>query len=732
MSERPDDDTVLVVRWLDLLASDEPVTLDEFCASVPAADRDRVRAACAAAANALDVLGPLSSTPRQDLRGVTLGEFTILDEIGRGGMGVVYRARQSSLDRTVAVKVLTIDGDDSVRRLERFRTEALATARIDDPRIVKVFSVGEERGVHFIAMEFVEGHSLHEEFARQRGESRPGASTLPAPTDRDACRAIAGFFAEVAEALQAAHDTGVLHRDVQPKNLLVDAHGRPRIIDFGLARVLDQPSLTRTGEVAGTPFYMSPEQVRAQRDQLDHRTDVYSLGAVLYEALTHTRPFDGDTSQQVMERIVRDEPIRAHRRNRAVPADLAVVCGKALEKRRERRFTDAGEFAADLRRIAHGQPIVSTAPGPARRAARVIERHPLGFSIPLVAAVAIVLGVLVATPRTPSVELVVSRSEHVGVEVLVQAIEPVEWEPVSVRTLGRAPLMARIPLGYYRVWLVRGDTFAEVQIVAIDADARIEIGPVRLASVDGVRDGMIAVPAGTFRFGTDAQDFPGRHPCDASVPGYLIDATEVSNAEFREFVRQSGAEPPSVWPEDWATSWDAAWDPLPVPGVSQEQAVAFAKWAGKRLPTEKEWERAAGGAEGWLLPWRADYDREDVVGRAVVARGDRPKVVSWTPRWECYLANIAPARSHPDARSELGLYHTVGNLTEWTETHMTTALDGVIRTIPHVFVNRGAAWDDGSDDRLIVRHVKFSPSDTNLEFFGFRCAKSLAPPSPPR
>ncbi|MBK8978813.1 MAG: SUMF1/EgtB/PvdO family nonheme iron enzyme [Planctomycetes bacterium] len=729
MSPDAPGDTVWVTRWLEKLATPSPPTLDEFCTGVPEADRARVRDACAAAATALEMLAPLAGGAASDLTGRRLGEFELLDVLGRGGMGVVYRARQPSLDRTVAIKVVTTGALDSTRRLERFRTEALATARVDDPRIVKVFAVGESEGVRYIAMELVDGHSLYEDFARRRGESDDGPPTLPLPGEAGSMRRIAAFFADLAEALHAAHTVGVLHRDVQPKNILIDRCGRPRVIDFGLARLLDQPSLTRSGEAAGTPFYMSPEQVRALRNEIDHRTDIYSLGAVLYEALTQVRPFEGDTSQQVMQRILRDEPMRAERRNPAVSRALGTVCGRALEKRREHRFADAGEFAAELRRVAAGESIHSIAPGPARRAARHLARRPLRWLLPVVAVLAATVAVWLTRPGAPTAVLAVTRPGHAGAEVLLQQIEPIEWRPGPAERLGTAPLEMRIPLGFYRLWLRNGDAFAELPVTATDADARIEVGAATLRTAADARTGMVEVPAGASRFGNESQGFPGRVLHVVDLAGYLIDEAEVSNAEFRAYVLATGAAPPSVWPESWETTWDPAWDDLPVPGVTQAQAQAYASWAGKRLPTEQEWERAAAGSDGGELPWRSDYDRDDVLARAVVARSPRSPAAPWQPRWESYLRGVAPVRSHPEARSALGMYHTLGNLTEWTETHMTTPGSVAPRVERTMFCMRGAAFDDDSDLVLTLRRVMYGPGFTNLEYLGFRCAKSLAPPA---
>jgi tetratricopeptide (TPR) repeat protein/tRNA A-37 threonylcarbamoyl transferase component Bud32 len=332
----------------------------------------------AAASGTADV--PAGHHPGDDTPTGLLGDFRIVREAGRGGMGVVYEAEQVSLGRRVALKVLPFAAALDPRQLARFRVEAQAAAQLHHTNIVPVHSVGVERGVHYYAMQFIDGRSLAEVVRELRearaGSEPPDRSPLGASTSgRPFFEAVARLGVQAAEALEYAHSLGIVHRDVKPANLLLDARGTLWVTDFGLARLHADAGLTMTGDVLGTLRYMSPEQALARRVLIDQRTDVYSLGVTLYELLTLRPAFDGLDRQELLRQIAFEEPPAPRRVDPAVPRELETVVLKAMEKEPEGRYGSAQELADDLRRYLEHRPIKAKRPTLVERAAKWSRRH---------------------------------------------------------------------------------------------------------------------------------------------------------------------------------------------------------------------------------------------------------------------------------------------------------------------------------------------------------------------
>jgi serine/threonine protein kinase len=312
-----------------------------------------------------------------------LGDFKIIQEIGRGGMGVVYEARQVSLKRKVALKVLPEHLGFSREAVLKFRREAEAGGRQQHPGIVAVYAIGEHEGSHYIAQELIEGgHTLAD-----RIEELRKAGELPVGYFRN----MASLIADVADALQHAHTSGVIHRDIKPSNILITREGVPKVTDFGLAKVEDALALSRTGDLAGTPYYMSPEQASGRASGIDLRTDVFSLGVTLYEVLTLKRPFEGKTSHEVLKNVVYHEPSDLRKLNPRIPNDLAVICLKAMEKEPKRRYPTMDEFSEDLRRYLQGEVILARPSRAVTRAVKRMRRYPALSAAVGVAALALLL-----------------------------------------------------------------------------------------------------------------------------------------------------------------------------------------------------------------------------------------------------------------------------------------------------------------------------------------------------
>jgi serine/threonine-protein kinase len=304
---------------------------------------------------ALQVLAGLRETDSRPLSEKTnsVGDYEILEEIGRGGMGVVYKARHRSLDRRVALKMLRAGELATPADLQRFRNEAKIVANLDHPRIVPIYEVGEQDQRLYYTMKLIDGGSLM--------ASLPSFQTNP--------RAAAELVADIAQAVHHAHEQGILHCDLKPSNILLDKDGRPNISDFGLARWLETDgSLSESGVVVGTPSYMSPEQAAGRYRETSPLSDVYGLGAILYALLTGRPPFQGMTTLETLDQVRTLEPVPPTRLEAHVPRPLEAVCLKCLHKEPRLRYASARALAEDLQRYLAGLPTNARSAGLAARA----------------------------------------------------------------------------------------------------------------------------------------------------------------------------------------------------------------------------------------------------------------------------------------------------------------------------------------------------------------------------
>ncbi|MGC1320678.1 MAG: protein kinase [Candidatus Udaeobacter sp.] len=292
---------------------------------------------------------------------VEFGNYQLLEEIGRGGQGIVYRARQKDLNRIVALKVIGLGPWATETHLKRFRREAKAAASLDHPSIVPIYEIGERDSSCYFSMKFVEGGQLDE---LAKGESMP-------------IRRVVELLAKVARTVHFAHEHGILHRDIKPGNILLDQKGEPHLTDFGLARLVETEStVTRTREVMGTPSYMAPEQAMGNNAAISSATDVYGLGAVLYQLLTGHPPFAGETTYETTKLLLDTEPRQPRVLNRKIDRDISTICLKCLEKDPKRRYSTALALAEDLEHWLKHEPIQARRTGILARSKRWVRRNP--------------------------------------------------------------------------------------------------------------------------------------------------------------------------------------------------------------------------------------------------------------------------------------------------------------------------------------------------------------------
>lgn len=661
-----------------------------------------------------------------DLTGRTIGDFEVLEEVGRGSSGVVYRAQQQSLKRVVALKVLPLVLRANDATAERFRREAIAAAKLRHPGIASVISFGEVDETFYYAMEFVDGPSLRDVMDRAWKDK-----ALPIDPDIRDPRTIARLVADVADALHFVHEGHVVHRDVKPHNILLERDGRPRLIDFGLAKLLDQRGLSLRGDLIGTMYYMSPEQTRARQEDVDRRSDVFSLGVVLYELLAHRRPFDGDSHVAIFKSIVEDDAPSLRRANVRVPRDLETICRHALEKLPGDRYQTAREFAEDLRRFLNGEPVRAQPLPPAEKLRRVVvKRRTLLVAVPAAIAAGAAAMNLVR-PKGPTFVQRVRTLDGTEATLRSQMVESRFGDRLGpVREHGRrSDWNLVLPEGIHRIELVAADgRFGEATVVPLseeDSDGLV-IALERPVDPGNVPSGWTLVPSGAQRVELFDGFESGRRSyavAEIDVRPFLVENRCVSVAEVRAIL---GALPQLRSSKGWhqvldyeATAGTGALDGRPFVGSSFVEAQKIAALNGARTPTYAEALYLAGAdLEWWRAPARATPP-ELSIGKSTTNR------LFDGITYQDY----ADLCEDVDSRAPCGpfqLHHALGNVAIWT-----SDCDFNSAGLPNLsfWLACGAHWSANIDEleRGLVAFSSYLPLQGWYWAVGVRRVRSLEP-----
>ncbi|MFN7945835.1 MAG: SUMF1/EgtB/PvdO family nonheme iron enzyme [Blastocatellia bacterium] len=646
------------------------------------------------------------SAPADTMTGRVLGGRYQLDAcIGSGGMGAIYKARRLHIGDTVAVKVLRPEViNDSLSR-ERFHREARAAAMLNHPNAVVIHDFGEDAdGTAYIVMEFIEGKSLRQILAAERTINPARSYSIL----RQACA-----------ALEAAHRRGIIHRDIKPDNIILtnsdDLTDHVKILDFGIAKLRDktmdtaslEKSLTTVGTVIGTPHYMSPEQ--CQGEPADARSDIYSLGIVLYEMLTGSVPFTAKTPTGVAVKHVTEMPKPLVQMRADIPPAVEGVVMRALSKEPANRQQSALELAREFEAALQSGGHISTGSiqaQPTRTTPEVAKASPTGNSVPV--------SEINAKPVV---------SNH-GFETQVSKTgrDSRRARPFPIVTIVAVVLLAALAVG--AVWYVRHKRAQELAALAAATPAptpTLETAPSPTPVPDPVPpEGMVYIKGGDFRMGRDDGDNIDKPSTPVTVRPFFIDLTEVTNEEYQKFLDARPEYPaPPLWKD---RHFPAGEEKMPVTDVSWDDASAYAAWAGKRLPTEEEWEFAARGTDNLLYPWGMEW----LPGRANVSESKNDK------------RRLMPVGSFPDGASPFKLLDMVGNAWEWTDSDL-KAYPGGKLDIPAGFehvkmkIIRGGSFEVPGKDATVTLRAGWPASrqdwpqkiKPDYSQTSFRCAKDV-------
>ncbi|HRW51764.1 MAG TPA: bifunctional serine/threonine-protein kinase/formylglycine-generating enzyme family protein [Phycisphaerae bacterium] len=716
------DEKAVFLRALELVGAERERFLESSCPNEASLEQIQTLLQHHGAASDDFLVVGIEERPLAGASLKTLDEFEIIRPLGFGGMGVVYLAEDTKLNRKVAIKVLAHHLVDSEEALERFKDEARAAARLRHAAIAPVFRFERDGDYHYLVSEFVDGETLSDFIETQK-------ASLEKATTQDARawqRKAASIVATIADALDCAHRAHIIHRDVKPSNILLDKDQGPRLTDFGVAKHVLEEGVTQHTTMVGSYHYMSPEQAGLQNTPIDHRSDIFSLGVVLYELLCLERPFDGVSMQSVLRALTEGDPVALRQRDRRIPVDLETICMKAIESRPQNRYQTAAHFAADLRCYLSGDPIMARPPSPYRRARTLLRRHK--WLAPVIGVLVVSLSVVFGwwqydLYRRSRVAQLIITCETPDVQVMVQRFDSTSTEPGPATRLGAAPLSVDLTPGQYRIVATQDEThFVETtQLITRTGESiNIDLPPV---PEDDTFPGMVEFSGGDYTTGLNPFG-DDNITLSVHLNPFLIDEAEVSNGEFKRFLDETGYPEPVSWSPEGRPADE--YDDLPVVLIGWHDANAYCRWAGKRLPTRAEWEFAMRSPDNRLTPWTGEapesvlpYDYRDCM---TLEKGG-------PAAFEIYVKRAATVRSHLELQTVTGLFHGATNVREFTET-----IDVGVTTAVHVmgpsfcddpeFQTLPFQWTYPVEKSDNVRGV-FSPGSARV---GFRCARSLQAP----
>ncbi len=637
------------------------------------------------------------------------GRYRLDSLIGVGGMGDVYRATHVGLDKEVAVKLLKPEFVANQTAIKRFRLEAKAAGRIHHPNAVQVtdFGVTPERIVYLV-MELVKGESLR---SMMRNEGK-----------LDFLRTV-NIVRQVCGAVDAAHRSGVIHRDLKPDNILIEiVHSteRVKVLDFGIAKLREAKTdafLTQAGTIIGTPQYMSPEQ--CQGKPLDPRSDIYSIGILLYEMLTGEVPFDGESTLQVVYNQLHAQPRPLVELSPHVPAQLAKVIMRALEKEPDHRPSSAIQLSDELKQSVESasedgsmsltDPLVirplksSDARIPSREIPAAGDQRDQAPSF--------------AEKREPSFDRNTAALSRPSPETddsftkvgLRRSTSPGEKSPRTQEPdYSRRETQDLPPGGKARIRFIAIAALVLIALAAAIIYFMAKPGQsVSEPQPPKAPDGMVYIPGGKFMMGRD-NGSPDEGPAhEVEIKPFFLDAQEVTNLEYKRFIDATERPAPKHWKSNGSYLPDEA--ELPVTYVSWDDATSYATWANRRLPTEAEWEYAArGGSQGYLYPWGNQWQN----GYANVDRKGQTKP--------------APVRSFEKDLSPFGIYDLAGNVSEWVQDFYSERYGA--KPDQQFRVYRGGNFLDAPERGTnTYRWYDFPVLTRDVDAFrvGFRCAKDI-------